>query len=189
MIAAVSGAVVARALDHVVVEAAGVGYRLSVSSGTLDRLPRVGAPASLLAHLIVRDDTMNLYGFAEADERELFLLLIGVSGVGPKVALAVLSSGPVHELQRGIATGDVKRFTSVPGIGRRTAERIILELRERVTPPPAPAGAPAPDDPQAIAREALAGLGFAPAEAEEMLKSAAGSTAEELIATALKRAA
>ena len=132
MIASVRGTVLSRMPGDVVIEAAGVGYRLSVSSETLSAVPRTGDQATLLTHLVLRDDGMHLYGFSTDAERELFLMLIGVQGVGPKVALAVLSGGAPRELLNAIATGDTARFQAVPGIGKRTAERIIVELREKV---------------------------------------------------------
>ena len=118
--------------DHVVVDASGVGYRLAVSTETLKAVPARGKHATLHAHLVARDDSLALYGFATEEERDLFLSLISVSGVGPKVAIAVLSGGTPRELLRAIAAGDAKRFQAVPGIGKRTAERIIVELREKV---------------------------------------------------------
>jgi len=132
VIASVRGAVISRRPDHVVVEAGGIGYRLAVSSQTLRAIPPVGEEAFLHSHLVMRDDSMNLFGFASEQERELFHLLVGVQGVGPKVALAVLSGGTARDLLRAIALGDAARFQAVPGIGKRTAERIIVELRERV---------------------------------------------------------
>ena len=132
MIALVRGSVAVRRPDHVVVETGGVGYRLSVSAETLRKVPAVGRPVTLHSHLIVRDDALMLYGFATEDERDLFLALIGVQSVGPKVALAVLSGGTPRELVTALAGGDVARLQAVPGIGKRTAERIIVELREKV---------------------------------------------------------
>jgi hypothetical protein len=120
MIALVSGEVAVRRGDHVVVSCGGVGYRLAVSAETLRHVPRVGDPATLHSHLIVRDDALLLYGFATEEERDLFLLLIGVQGVGPKMALAVLSGGPPRELLGAVAGGDVARLQSVPGIGKRS---------------------------------------------------------------------
>lgn len=117
MIAAVSGEVISRRPDHVVVDAGGVGYRLAVSTETLRAVPAVGNRVSLHAHLIARDDSLALYGFATEEERDLFLSLISVSGVGPKVGLAALSGGTVPELLRAIATGDAKRFRPSPGSG------------------------------------------------------------------------
>ena len=111
----------------------GVGYRLAVSAETLrPRAARSGKPVTLHTHLIVRDDALLLYGFATEEERDLFLLLIGVQSVGPKMALAVLSGGPPRELLAAVAAGDTARLQAVPGIGKRTAERIVVELREKV---------------------------------------------------------
>jgi len=188
VIAAVSGEVLSRRADHVVIDAGGVGYRLAVSAETLRSVSAVGTRASLHAHLISRDDSLALYGFATEEERELFLSLISVSGVGPKVGLAVLSGGPVGELLRAIAAGDAKRFQAVPGIGKRTAERIIVELRERVAgqleeSAPLSGGG---DGPREEAREGLLGLGYTPLEAERLLGDAEGESAEELIAAALR---
>jgi Holliday junction DNA helicase RuvA len=174
----------------VVVESAGVGYKLAISSETLAKVPQVGGEARLHAHLVLRDDGIHLFGFASEIERDLFLMLIGVQGVGPKVAQAVLSGGPPRELLGAIASGDAARFQAVPGIGKRTAERIIVELRDKV------AGAVAEeivitrasDDPRSIAREALLGLGYTPPEADALLDGADAETAEELIAEALKAA-
>src|SRR6476661_1529925 len=132
MIASVSGEVLVRRPDHVVIDTGGVGYRLAVSAETLKSVPARGKRASLHAHLVAREDALSLYGFASEEERDLFLYLISVGGVGPKVAMAVLSGGPVRELLRAIAAGDAKRFQAVPGIGKRTAERIIVELRDKV---------------------------------------------------------
>lgn len=132
MIAAVRGEVMVRRPDHVVIDANGVGYRLAVSAETLKAVPATGREAFLHAELVARDDSLSLFGFASEEERELFGLLTSVSGVGPKVAIATLSGGPARELLRAIASGNSKRFQAVPGIGKRTAERIIVELREKV---------------------------------------------------------
>ena len=191
MIASVRGDVLVRRQGEVVIESGGVGYRLAVSSETLAAVPAAGKEAVLHAHLIVRDDALQLYGFATEAERDLFLMLIAVQNVGPKVALAVLSGGAPRVLLSAIASGDIARFQAVPGIGKRTAERIIVELKEKV------AGAAADeivvtrtsDDPRALAREALVGLGFEPQEADELVGGAGGETPEELIADALRAAA
>ena len=191
MIAFVRGEVITRLPGEVVIEAAGVGYRLAVSSETLADVPQAGREGRLFAHLVLRDDGMYLYGFSTQAERELFLMLIGVQGVGPKVAQAVLSGGAPRELLNAIASGDAARFQAVPGIGKRTAERIIVELREKV------AGRvsdeivvrrTASDDPRTLAREGLMGLGFSPQEADSLLDQAAGETPEDLIAEALRAA-
>src|SRR5438552_1314107 len=174
MIAIVSGSVAVRRGDHVVIDCGGVGYRLAVSAETLRHVPAVGHDVRLHAHMIVRDDALALYGFATEEERELFLMLLGVQSVGPKVAIAVLSGGPPRELLGALAAGDSARFQAVPGIGKRTAERIIVELREKV-------GASLPeqaihitraDDPRSIAREGLLGLGYSAEEADELLDGA-----------------
>ena len=137
MIALLTGEVAVRRTDHVVVSCGGVGYRLAVSAETLRHTPAVGKPATLHTHLIVRDDALQLYGFASEAERDLFLMLIGVQSVGPKVALAVLSGGTPRELLAAVAAGDTARLQAVPGIGKRTAERIVVELREKVGAAPA----------------------------------------------------
>jgi Holliday junction DNA helicase RuvA len=195
MIALVAGEVFVRRPDHVVVEtASGVGYRLAVSAETLRHVPAAGESVSLLTHLVVRDDALALYGFATEEERDLFLLLIGVQSVGPKMALAVLSGGAPRELIAALGAGDVKRLTAVPGIGKRTAERIIVELREKVgTATDVPPGGGditvrRADDPRSLAREGLVELGFSMEEAERLLSGAAGETPEELLQQALKAA-
>jgi holliday junction DNA helicase RuvA len=191
MIASVRGTVTVRRPDHVVVECAGVGYRLAVSAQTLQRVPSAGKEGLLHTHLVLRDDGMHLFGFASEEERELFLMLVGVQSVGPKVALAVLSGGTTRELLNAIATGDSARFQAVPGIGKRTADRIIVELREKVT---VEGGVPdeivvtKTDDPHTLARQGLVGLGFSPQEADELLDKSDGESPEDLIASALKAA-
>jgi len=190
MIALVAGTVAVRRGDHVVVDCGGVGYRLAVSVQTLRQVPAVGRQVTLHSHLVVRDDALALYGFATEEERELFLMLLGVQSVGPKVALALLSGGPPGELLAALAAGDAARLQAVPGIGKRTAERIIVELREKV-------GAVLPDgaiqisranDPRGLAREGLVELGYAPLEADQLLEGATGERPEDLLAHALRSA-
>jgi Holliday junction DNA helicase RuvA len=199
MIASVSGTVQARRPDHVVIDCGGVGYRLTVSSKTLEHVPAAGQAGTLLAHLILKDDGIQLYGFATEAERDLFLRLISVSGIGPKMALTALSGSGTGELRKAIAAGDAKRFQVVPGIGRKTAERVIVELRDAIAnelegEPDGNAGTPsAEDSPRALAREGLVGLGYDATEAERMLEAAtaaAGHDAapEVLIQTALREA-
>jgi holliday junction DNA helicase RuvA len=201
MIALLSGEVAVRRADHVVVLAGGVGYRAAVSAHTLAHVPAVGEHVALHTHLIAREDALTLYGFHSEAERELFLMLLGVQAVGPKVALAVLSAGAPSELLGALAAGDAARFQAVPGIGKRTAERIIVELREKVDvldghPPSARrVGGPSilarrrhPDEPRALARDGLLELGYAPGEADELLAEIEGESAEELIAGALRTA-
>jgi holliday junction DNA helicase RuvA len=189
MISLVSGSVAIRRSDHVVVLCGGVGYRLAVSSETLRQVPAIGKEVTLHSHLIMREDGLHLYGFASEEERDLFLMLLGVQSVGPKVALEVLSGGPVRELLGALAAGDVARFQAVKGIGKRTAERIIVELREKV-------GVTVPDavrvtrsnDPRSLAREALIGLGYTAEEVDRLLDGVTGEEPEELIAAALRSA-
>jgi Holliday junction DNA helicase RuvA len=193
MIALVAGDVAVRRPDHVVIETAGgVGYRLAVSAETLRQVPGVGRRVSLHAHLVVRDDALALYGFATEEERELFLALIGVQSVGPKVALAVLSGGTPRELVGAVVGGDVARLQAVPGIGKRTAERIVVELREKVGVEAdlsqAPITVTRGDDPRNVARDGLLELGYQAAEAQALLAEATGDTAEELLASALRGA-
>jgi holliday junction DNA helicase RuvA len=191
MIAAVRGEVMVRRADHVVIDAGGVGYRLAVSSETLKAVPAAGQDAFLHAELISRDDLLALYGFSSEEERDLFRLLISVSGIGPKVAIAALSGGSARELLRAIAAGDAKRFQAVPGIGKRTSERIIVELREKV------AGALEEEvaiavaesgDARALARDGLVSLGYAPLEAEQLLEGLDGDDPQQLLSVALRKA-
>jgi Holliday junction DNA helicase RuvA len=192
MIAAVRGEVMVRRPDHVVIEAGGVGYRLTVSAETLKAVPATGRDAFLHAELVARDDSLALFGFASEEERDLFGELVSVSGVGPKVAIATLSGGPARELLRAIAAGDAKRFQAVPGIGKRTAERIIVELRDKVAgslEEGTVAGLGVEDrDARGLARDGLVNLGYAPLEAEQLLDGLENADPEELIATALRKA-
>ncbi len=189
-----------RRADHVIVLSGGVGYRAAVSAHTLAHVPAVGEEVTLHTHLIAREDALALYAFHTEQERDLFLMLLSVQAVGPKVALAVLSAGAPRELIAALAAGDAARFQVVPGIGKRTAERIIVELREKVgvevalrTPIVASRGhaharsGRAPE-PRLLAREGLLELGYTPLEAEELLAGAEGESAEDLIAAALRAA-
>ncbi len=190
MIALISGKVAVRRGDHVVVDCGGVGYRLAVSAETLRHVPAVGHEVALHAHLVVRDDALALYGFATEEERDLFLMLLGVQSVGPKMALAVLSGAPPRELLAVVAAGDAARLQAAPGVGKRTAERIIVELREKVPTPLAEEAITVSrgDDPLLLAREALLGLGYTAAEIDDLLDGASGETTEDLIAHALRSA-
>ena len=195
MIAAVRGEVMVRRADHVVIDAGGVGYRLTVSAETLKAVPATGRDAFLHAELISREDSLSLYGFSSEEERDLFRLLISVSGIGPKVAIAALSGGAARELLRAIAAGDAKRFQAVPGIGKRTSERIIVELREKVgtasdivTGEAGEITASRSDDPRTLARDGLVELGFSLEEAEALLRDTSGETPEDLLQQALRAA-
>jgi holliday junction DNA helicase RuvA len=204
VIALLRGEVAVRRSDHVVVLCDSVGYRAAVSAETLRHVPPVGEPVTLHAHLIVRDDALALYGFHSEQERDLFLMLLSVQAVGPKVALAVLSGGSPRELTGAIAGGDAARFQAVPGIGKRTAERIIVELREKVVVrgdgealddavlasrgQGERDGVDDADSGRGLARAGLLELGYAPSEADGLLLDARGESAEELIAHALRLA-
>jgi Holliday junction DNA helicase RuvA len=202
MISLLRGEVAVRRADHVVILCDSVGYRAAVSAETLRHVPPVGETVTLHAHLIVRDDALALYGFHSEQERDLFLMLLSVQAVGPKVALAVLSGGAPRELIAAIAAGDAARFQAVPGIGKRTAERIIVELREKVV---VRSDGEAADESilaargtsggggegaggRGLARAGLIELGYTPAEADTLLIEAEGESAEDLIAHALRLA-
>jgi Holliday junction DNA helicase RuvA len=192
MIAAVRGEVMVRRPDHVVIDAGGVGYRLTVSSETLKAVPASGSDAFLHAELISRDDSLALYGFSSEEERDLFRQLISVSGIGPKVAIATLSGGSARVLLRAIASGDAKRFQAVPGIGKRTSERIIVELREKVAgalEEEVATAAAESGDARALARDGLVNLGYVPLEAEQLLDGIENDDPQELVAAALRKAA
>jgi Holliday junction DNA helicase RuvA len=199
VIALLRGEVAARESDHAVILAGDVGYRVAASAQTLREVPPPGGRVTLHTHLIAREDALTLYGFHSREERELFLMLLSVQAVGPKVALAVLSGGAPPELLAAIAAGDAARFQSVQGIGKRTADRIIVELREKVSEDVAAqsararivarrGGGGASVEPSAaeLARAGLIELGYAPAEADALLCEAEGESAEELIAGALR---
>jgi Holliday junction DNA helicase RuvA len=190
MIASLRGTVTARRGDGVVLDVGGVGYLLHATRAALRRC-EAGGEVRLETHLHVREDALQLYGFADAGERELFELLLGVSGVGPKVALAIVSGSPADELRRAIALEDTARFEAIPGIGRKTAQRVVLELKEKLGPvsaAPAPA-AGAPADGHLLARDALVELGFTIHEAEQALaRTDAAAAPEERVRQALRAA-
>ena len=147
----------------------GVGYLVHATPRALARA-RDPAETTLQTYLAVREDALQLYGFADAEERELFVHLLAVNGVGPKVALAVVSGSPAGELRRAIALGDAARFQAIPGIGKKTAERIVLELKERLGDAEAvPISTAAGTAPHAVARDALVELGYSVSEAEQAL--------------------
>ncbi|WP_255954381.1 Holliday junction branch migration protein RuvA [Streptomyces odontomachi] len=174
MIAFVSGPVAALAPDTAVIEVGGVGIAVQCTPDTLSTL-RVGSPARLATSLVVREDSLTLYGFADDDERQVFELLQTASGVGPRLAQAMLAVHRPDTLRRAVATADEKALTAVPGIGKKGAQKLLLELKDRLG---APVGAPA--GPAAAAtgwREqvhtALIGLGYAPREADEAVAAIA----------------
>ncbi len=169
MIAAVRGEVLEVALDHVVIEAAGVGYRVNATPSTLSTL-RTGTEARLITAMIVREDSMTLYGFTDTETRDLFLTLLSVSGVGPRLAMATLAVHDAGALRQALHDSDVAALTRVPGIGKRSAERMVLELRDKVGTAGAGVGAATARNGHAVhgpVVEALVGLGFAAKQAEE----------------------
>ncbi|WP_431041260.1 Holliday junction branch migration protein RuvA [Streptomyces sp. P1-3] len=178
MIAFVSGPVAALAPDTAVIEVGGVGMAVQCSPGTLSTL-RLGEPARLATSLVVREDSLTLYGFADDDERQVFELLQTASGVGPRLAQAMLAVHSPDALRVAVATGDEKALTAVPGIGKKGAQRLLLELKDRLGAPTgqaaAPAAAPghrAPDWREQLSA-ALVGLGYAAREAEEAVATVA----------------
>ncbi len=195
MIASVRGEVLEIALDHVVVEAAGVGYRLNATPATLATLQR-GGEARLHTAMVVREDAMTLYGFADAESRGLFGLLQTVTGVGPRLAMAVLAVLEPEALRKALAEGNVAALTRVPGIGKRGAERMIVELRDKVEAVPTSSGVPgAPAEPTAAVGpvheqvvEALTGLGFPAKQAESAVDAVLAEQPDAPTATVLRAA-
>jgi len=191
MIARLRGTPAGRTPDGLVIDVGGVGYVVAATSSAL-RIADGAHEVVVETYLHVREDTMQLYGFADAAERELFVHLIGVSGIGPKVALAIVSSGPPSELRRSIVLEDSARFQAIPGIGKKTAERIVLELKEKVggddvVALPVPAGS---GNAHVTARDALVELGYSLAEAEQALAGIDPDLpAEERVRLALRSAA
>ncbi len=196
MIAALKGLVLEKSPTDVVVDVNGVGYRVMVSLLTLAALPAVGAPVAVRVRTVVREDALDLYGFLSRQEEELFLLLTSVSHVGPKLAINVLSGLEVDELAAAIARGDVARLTRLHGVGKKTAERLVLELKEKVklldagTPAGKKPGRAAPS-PSSDLVSALVNLGYKEAQAEQAAQLAteragAEPTFELLFREALK---
>jgi Holliday junction DNA helicase RuvA len=188
MISRLRGVPVGRSPDGLVLDVGGVGYLVAATPSALGRADS-GREVSLETYLHVREDALQLYGFADASERELFVSLLGVSGIGPKVALAVVSSSPPAELRRAIALGDAARFQAIPGIGKKTAERIVLELKGSIADAIEPGGDRIASSVE-VAREALVELGFSITEAEQALARVDPDLpAEERVREALRSAA
>jgi holliday junction DNA helicase RuvA len=190
MISSVRGEVLDVALDHVVIEAAGVGYRVNATPSTLATL-RHGSEARLITAMIVREDSMTLYGFADTEARDLFLTLLSVSGVGPRLAMATLAVHDAAALRAALADSDVAALTRVPGIGKRSAERMVLELRDKVGLLAAPGAAAPALNGHAVRGpvvEALVGLGFAAKQAEETTDKVLAADHDATTSSALRAA-
>ncbi len=175
MIALLRGQVVSRSGDWVVIDVGGIGYRVSVSSRTMGNMPPPGSRVEVHTAFCVREDSFSLYGFFEPAERELFEVLLGVSQVGPRVALAVLGTFTPSEFRGALATEDVNLLTRIPGIGAKTARRLILELRDRVSGDPLEVAGGALS-PESEAVSALVALGYSIQEATSAVRSASGKS-------------
>ncbi len=188
MIAFLTGRVAGKSAGSALLDVGGVGYRLLMSTRSLSSLPAEGDSVTVHTYLHVREDELTLYGFENDDERVLFETLIGVSGVGPKVALAVLSALRPDALRSAVASDDVAVLSSVPGVGKKTAQRLALELKDKLDLPDLAAGARGPRAAAvAEARDALLSMGFTAVEAAAALRDAdEGATAEQLLRLALK---
>jgi Holliday junction DNA helicase RuvA len=197
MIALLHGELAYKSVDHVIVDTGGVGYRLFIPLSTFYSLPDTGQ-VRLLVHTHVREDALVLFGFATQAEREMFTTLIGISGIGPKLALNILSHIPVADLQGAVLTGDLKRLSALPGIGKKTAERLVLELKDKLGPATsAPAGQTplatqpgrTPADPLADVLSALVNLGYKEPQARKVLEAmeiAGEASVETILKGALK---
>ncbi|HEX9092509.1 MAG TPA: Holliday junction branch migration protein RuvA [Coriobacteriia bacterium] len=188
MIAFLTGTVAAKAAAFALIEVGGVGFKLAMSTSSLAALPAEGDEVTVFTHLHVREDELSLFGFESEEERALFEQLITVSGVGPKVALAVLSSLRPAALKQALACEDVALLSSVPGIGKKTAQRLIIELKDKLDLPDFAGGAAGPEPvAAAAARDALLSMGFSPGEAAVALRDApADASAEQLLRLALR---
>jgi len=191
MIGRLRGTLLVKQPPSLVVDVGGVGYELEAPMSTFFDLPETGREISLFTHYAVKEDTAVLYGFLREAERSLFRSLQKVSGIGAKISLAVLSGVSTDEFARLIQLGDVAALTRIPGIGKKTAERMLVELRDRVdglVSPMGTAGGGVPKDPVAEATVALQSLGYKPVEVTRMVRDAAapGDRAEDIIRKALK---
>ena len=193
MIGSLAGTLAQKLPPALVVEVGGIGYELEAPMSTFYGLPPVGQPVKLLTHLVVREDAHVLYGFGTAAERQLFRSLLKVSGVGPRIALAILSGSTAEAFAASVHAGDAATLTRIPGVGRKIAERLIVEMRDRLAAATADSQAVATAAPVGMAAEAysaLIALGYKPHEASRLLKNAGGgSSTEELIRSALQSAA
>ncbi|HET6655950.1 MAG TPA: Holliday junction branch migration protein RuvA [Gammaproteobacteria bacterium] len=191
MIGRLKGILAEKQPPRLLLDVNGVGYEVEAPMSTFYSLPKPGEPVTLLTHLAIREDAHVLYGFATAEERELFRSLIRVSGIGPKLALTILSGISVDAFGRCVEAQDTAALTRLPGVGKKTAERLVMEMRDRINADTAaklPAGAIATTRPADEAQGALIALGYKPQEAARMVREAGGDDlpAEEIIRLALK---
>lgn len=191
MIGFLKGTLVAKRPPSLTIEVGGVGYEVDAPMSTFYKLPEIGQPLTLVTHLAIREDAHVLYGFFSESERALFRNLLKVSNVGPRIALGVLSGMSVEAFYQCVREKNVASLTKLPGVGRKTAERLVLEMADRIPEKQdgTDAVAASPSAPASEAHDALLALGYRPAEAERMLKGldAERLTTEELIREALKR--
>jgi Holliday junction DNA helicase RuvA len=182
MIAQICGRLVHKSPEEIIVDCNGVGYGVRVPLSTFYELPDIGAEVVLRVHTHVREDALHLYGFLTRKEKELFGLLIGVSGVGPRLAINVLSGIATHDLERALQEGDLLSLTRIPGVGRKTAERMLLELKDKVSAPGAgvATGIPIRDRKIKDALSALVNLGYQKGIAEEAVRDCMRQRGEEL---------
>jgi Holliday junction DNA helicase RuvA len=187
MIARLVGRLALKSTEALVVDVHGVGYRVMVSLNAFAALPEQGAEVELAIHTHLRENALELFGFVSPDERALFTALITVSGIGPRMALNILSGVPAADLRDALAAGNIARLVAVPGVGKRTAERLVVELQDRVQKLSiaAPADAAAATDMEAVS--ALVNLGYRQPEAERAVRSVAAAGAKEL-AEVIRRA-
>ena len=190
MISRLRGQPAGRTADGLVLDVNGVGYLVAATPAAL-RTAEGAAELTLETYLHVREDALQLYGFADAAERQLFVHLLSVAGIGPKVALAIVSGSPAADLRRAIVLQDAARFQAIPGVGKKTAERIVLELKEKLgAEDPVPISSAAGTSPHLTARDALVELGWSVVEAEQALASTDPDLpAEERVRLALRQAA
>jgi len=189
MIARLRGKPIASTPEGLILDVGGVGYLVAATPSAV-RKSDGADEVTIETYLHVREDAMQLYGFAERAERELFVQLLSVNGVGPKVALAIVSGSPAEELRRAIVREDAVRFQAIPGIGKKTADRIVLELKEKLAVTAIAPAAGVDVDDHVVARDALVELGYSVADAERALAETDGeATPEERVRQALRRAA
>lgn len=189
MIGFLEGRLLEKTPGQILVQVGGVGYQVFISLTTFYALPEPPAAVALHIHTRLQEEALNLYGFADPEEKDLFLQLLGIPRVGARMALNILSGVGPEEFRQALAAGDVRRLAAIPGVGKKTAERIVLELKDKTRPVPKGRPRPAPDQAREDALSALLNLGYTRAQADKALETAAAqgaSTLEELLRQALR---